>query len=51
MGAKNLKAIAVRAAGKIATADPVAVLAAAGIPPRPTAAGRRLRRTRLPLRL
>jgi aldehyde:ferredoxin oxidoreductase len=29
MGAKNLKAIAVRAAGKIATADPDAVLAAA----------------------
>ena len=29
MGAKNLKAIAVRAAGKVATADPVAVLAAA----------------------
>ncbi len=29
MGAKNLKAIAVRAAGKVATADPDAVLAAA----------------------
>jgi aldehyde:ferredoxin oxidoreductase len=29
MGAKNLKAIAVRAAGKVATADPAAVLAAA----------------------
>jgi aldehyde:ferredoxin oxidoreductase len=29
MGAKNLKAIAVRAAGKVATADPGAVLAAA----------------------
>src|SRR6201989_214935 len=29
MGAKNLKAIAVRAAAKVATADPVAVLAAA----------------------
>src|SRR5581483_4221704 len=29
MGAKNLKAIAVRAAGKVATADPPAVLAAA----------------------
>src|SRR6202042_3448974 len=29
MGAKNLKAIAVRAGGKIATADPDAVLAAA----------------------
>jgi aldehyde:ferredoxin oxidoreductase len=29
MGAKNLKAIAVRAAAKVATADPIAVLAAA----------------------
>ena len=29
MGAKNLKAIAVRAAAKVATADPAAVLAAA----------------------